>query len=163
MTAQLRPASADDAAFLAEMLFEAFAWQGAPDDLDLEGLRLRPEIWHYVEGWPRAGDGGRVAEVDGQPVAAAWWRTFDGADRGYGFVSAEVPELSMGVAPTHRGQGLGGVLLDTLVADARAADLPGLSLSVEDGNDRARALYERRGFVVVGRDGDSDTMLLRLP
>ena len=41
-------------------------------------------------------------------------------------------------------------------------DLTGLSLSVEDGNDRARALYESYGFVVVGREGNSDTMLLAL-
>ena len=38
---------------------------------------------------------------------------------------------------------------------------PAVSLSVEDGN-RARALYERAGFTVVGRNGGSDTMLLAL-
>jgi ribosomal protein S18 acetylase RimI-like enzyme len=37
-----------------------------------------------------------------------------------------------------------------------------VSLSVEDGN-RARRLYERAGFVVVGRSGTSDTMLVHLP
>ena len=29
--------------------------------------------------------------------------------------------------------------------------------SVEDGNNDARRLYERHGFVTVGRSGDADT------
>jgi len=37
----------------------------------------------------------------------------------------------------------------------------GLSLSAEDGNT-ARRLYERMGFTVVGRNGGSDTMRLRI-
>lgn len=37
-----------------------------------------------------------------------------------------------------------------------------MSLSVEDGNAAARGLYERHGFVVVGRNGGSDTMLRTL-
>jgi ribosomal protein S18 acetylase RimI-like enzyme len=36
-----------------------------------------------------------------------------------------------------------------------------MSLSVEDENP-ARHLYERFGFVVVGRVGSSDTMILSL-
>ncbi|WP_316316432.1 GNAT family N-acetyltransferase [Clavibacter michiganensis] len=38
---------------------------------------------------------------------------------------------------------------------------PDVSLSVEDGNDRARALYDSLGFVAVGREGGSDVLLLR--
>ena len=37
-----------------------------------------------------------------------------------------------------------------------------MSLSVEDGNHAARALYTRHGFSVVGRNGGSDTMLREL-
>ena len=36
-----------------------------------------------------------------------------------------------------------------------------MSLSVEDGNTGARMLYERVGFRTVGRNGDSDTLLVR--
>ncbi|MDF2575580.1 MAG: family N-acetyltransferase, partial [Agromyces sp.] len=45
--------------------------------------------------------------------------------------------------------------------EARRRGLVGISLSVEDGN-RARHLYERAGFRVVGRNGNADTMLLEL-
>ena len=60
-----------------------------------------------------------------------------------------------------RGRGVGTALLAAAVEEAWRRGLPALSLSVEDGNP-ARRLYERCGFTVVGRSGDSDTMLLDL-
>jgi ribosomal protein S18 acetylase RimI-like enzyme len=120
-----------------------------------------PALAHYVTGWPRPGDFGTVA-VAGEDVAGvAWARLFPDDDPGYGFVAADVPELTIAVRPGHRGRGLGGTLLDAVLAQARARGLRAVSLSVEDGN-RARRLYERAGFVVVGRSGTSDTMLLEL-
>jgi GNAT superfamily N-acetyltransferase len=52
-------------------------------------------------------------------------------------------------------------VLEHLIDDARARGRKAISLGVEDGN-RARHLYERAGFTVVGRNGGSDTMLLKL-
>jgi len=37
-----------------------------------------------------------------------------GADRGYGYVANDIPELALAVAPEHRGRGLGSSLIDTL-------------------------------------------------
>jgi ribosomal protein S18 acetylase RimI-like enzyme len=68
----------------------------------------------------------------------------------------------MAVRPQWRGRGVGSVLLTGLVERATARGMRALSLSVEDGNHAARALYERHGFRVVGRTGGSDTMLLEL-
>jgi ribosomal protein S18 acetylase RimI-like enzyme len=82
-------------------------------------------------------------------------------DPGYGFVAADVPEITIAIRAAHRGRGLGGALLDAVLTQARERGLRAVSLSVEDGN-RARRLYERAGFVVVGRSGTSDTMLLDL-
>jgi ribosomal protein S18 acetylase RimI-like enzyme len=73
-----------------------------------------------------------------------------------------MPEIGMGIASGHRGRGLGGDLLDALLTAARARGVEGVSLSVENGNSRARRLYERRRFVVAGRVGDSDVMALSL-
>ena len=52
-------------------------------------------------------------------------------------------------------------MLGELVAAVRASGAPAVSLSVEDGNDRARALYASLGFVPGGREGGSDVLLLR--
>lgn len=156
----LRDATADDGRALTEALYSAVNWQGTVR-LTRDDIAADPRLSHYVAGWPRPGDLGVVAVSGGEPVGAAWCRTFPPGDPGYGFVAEDVPEVSMGVVPARRGQGTGTALLDGLVTRARARGTRALSLSVEDGN-RARVLYERAGFVVVGRSGDSDVMLLDL-
>jgi L-amino acid N-acyltransferase YncA len=53
--------------------------------------------------------------------------------------------------------------MTALVERARAAGVPALSLSVEDGNGAARRLCDSWGFQKVGRVGDSDTLILWMP
>ena len=120
----------------------------------------RPELAHYVTGWPRPGDLGIVAEEE-HPVGAAWVRSFPAADPGYGFVDAATPELAMAVAPAWRRRGVGAAPLPALLAAARDGGLAALSLSVEPDNP-ARGLYERFGFSPVDRTNGSLTLLLRL-
>ncbi|WP_435093634.1 GNAT family N-acetyltransferase [Clavibacter michiganensis] len=158
--ATLRPARADDLPFLEDMLLASMDWR---DDgsMTRERMLATPELAHYVSGWPRAGDVGVVAEADGEPVGAVWARLYAEDDRGYGFVAPDIPELGMALVPSARGRGLGRALLVALVAAVRASGAPAVSLSVEDGNDRARALYDSLGFVAVGREGGSDVLLLR--
>ena len=158
----LRPADSADAEFIVEMLRVAMDWDPQRPSTTIERMRGLPDIWHYVDGWQRPTDFGCVALDEVRPVGAAWGRFFTGDDPGYGFVREDVAELSMGVVAEDRGRGVGAALLDRVIAEARDRDLAGLSLSVEDGNAPARALYESRGFVVVGREGNSDTMLLEL-
>ena len=56
------------------------------------------------------------------------------------------------------GRGIGTALLTALLAMADARGCRAVTLSVEDGN-AARRLYERSGFVRVGRNGGSDTLV----
>lgn len=51
------------------------------------------------------------------------------------------------VAQAARGQGIGTMLLSAIKDEARQRELPQLRLDVIDTNPRARALYEREGFV----------------
>lgn len=46
-----------------------------------------------------------------------------------------------------RGQGVGSALLDAVAQEARARGLSDVRLDVIDSNPRAKALYERKGFV----------------
>lgn len=80
---------------------------------------------------------------------------------GYGWVAADIPELSLAVLPDHQSQGIGGMLLDVVCTLAKMSGFPAVSLSVEDGNGAAR-LYHDRDFVAVGRNGDADILVRRL-
>lgn len=151
-----RATAGDD---LLPFLVAAFDWRG-DGAWDEARAMADPRVAHYAVGWMRPGDDGVVAVEAGVAVGAAWWRTFTADDAGYGHVADDVPELSLAVLPPWRGRGVAGLMLDSLIDLAREQGLRRLSLSVEDGNDVARAMYERRGFVVVGREGHADTLLL---
>lgn len=158
---KLRPATADDAGFLLDMLVEAYNWSGEErvSRLDVES---HPRVHMYVADWPRGQDFGVVAVADhGARVGASWARTFSAEDPGYGFVAEDIPEITMAVEESHRGHGIGRRLLEALVAAAREKGWRAVSLSVENGNGVVR-LYRTVGFVTVGRAGSSDTMLLDL-
>lgn len=158
---KIREATADDTTTLWAACFEAANWRGDVR-FTREQLMNNPEFSHYVQGWPLPGDFGVVAETrNGAGIGAAWCRTFAADDAGYGFVATDIPELTIGVVPGHRGTGAGTALMTALITLGRSRGLRGISLSVEDGN-RARDLYERLGFVRVGRNGGSDTLLLQL-
>jgi ribosomal protein S18 acetylase RimI-like enzyme len=171
---QLRMAGPDDADLVAAMLVEAINWP-ADRDWPREEILADPRNAHYVNGWMRSTDLGVVAVGDadagwigsdrsgaydhGTALGAAWLRYLPVDDPGYGFVDAETPELTIGLYPACRGRGVGRALLRRLLAEAAARGIIRISLSVEPGN-RARALYESEGFVVIGTDdGGSLTML----
>jgi ribosomal protein S18 acetylase RimI-like enzyme len=69
----------------------------------------------------------------------------DAAIRERGVIDNATPELVIAVAPSSRGAGVGGLLLDALVDRVRAAGFDGISLGVGEANP-AIALYERHGF-----------------
>lgn len=159
---RLRTATVDDAAFLVDMLVAAANWEPARAAVSRTHLLADRGTARYVDGWPRGGDLGVIAESPtGDPVGAAWLRLFPADDAGYGFVSPDVPELSLGVVASWRGQGVGRGLLRELVSRARTAGHRRLSLSVERAN-RARNLYRSEGFVTVDSGQDADTMTLDL-
>lgn len=157
----VRKAAVGDVDVLVDALVAALDWRG-DQGATRATVAAQPDVWHYVDGWMRLGDFGVVAELAGIPIGAAWARLMPAGEPGYGFVDVSVPELTAGVAPGHRGRGVGRLLMTALLDEARAQGVPGLSLSVEDGNDAARHLYESCGFTVVGRNGDSDTLVLWL-
>ncbi len=161
MEPHIRQLTADDESFLWTALYHALHVPPGADSLPPEVVR-QPDLARYVSGWmQRPGDFGFVAEVNGEPVGAAWVRRWPSSDRGYGFVDQATPELSMALLPGHRGRGIGTALLRRLLAEA-ARDSEAVSLSVSESNAALR-LYERFGFAVVGEpEGGSVTMLKRL-
>lgn len=156
----IRPAVAGDRALLEDMVAVAADWRNEVVTPTAEILAI-PSFAHYVEGWPRTGDHGLVAEIDGVGIGAAWWRLLPATDPGYGYLDESTPEVTIGVRPGHRGAGVGRELLTGLVDAARRCGLEALSLSVEHENP-ARRLYRRVGFDEVATDQGAVTMRLGL-
>ncbi len=157
----IRPTTKDDAEFLNTMLFEAARWNPDWPREPMAEVLDDPVLRRYHEDWGREGDGGLIAELDGEPVGAAWYRLFTAAAPGYGFVDEKTPEVSIAVQPLHRRKGIGGTLLRAVMVHAREEGYQTLSLSVAVHN-RSRMLYQRVGFEKVGEQGESWTMLVNL-
>ena len=157
----IRPATKDDDDFLKTMLYEAARWNPDWPREPMAEVLDDPVLQRYQEGWGRPGDGGMIAELDGEPVGAAWYRLFTADAPGYGFVDERTPEVSIAVQPLHRRKGIGGTLLRAAMVNAREEGHQTLSLSVAVHN-RSRMLYQRVGFEKVGEQGESWTMLVNL-
>ena len=148
---------AEDFTFLATMLGESAVWRPDKPTPTADQVLADRRYSLYLEGWPREGDSGLVAEQDG-PVGAAWYRTFTAASHGHGFVAEDVPELAIAVIASRRNEGIGRRLLADLIEVSVAHGYPAISLSVA-ANNPARGLYESNGFVAVEIRGSSWTMI----
>ena len=134
---------------MRDMLRHAYYWRWV--DPELEDL----PVGRYVDRWGRPGDTALVLIERFRPVGAAWYRLFKGSEPGYGFVDEQTPELTIAVVPGRRGSGLGGQLLDALLARAREEGHTAVSLSAEAENTK---LYERHGFQAVEQKDGTVTM-----
>ena len=165
----LREAEREDA---ARLYWEAFSDQIGralgPRDKALATLRaaIRP-----ANGLAAVSQDGRLLGLAGVKVASegsfmmldtalltpiygragALWRglLLDMFERGVG--PGELLTEGLCVAAGWRGRGIGSALIAGLLAEARARGLRQVRLEVTDANPRARALYERQGFVPVAR------------
>ena len=153
----LRPLLPSGQPFLWEMLYQALFVPpgGAPF---ARAILDDPDIACYVRGWGRPGDWGLLACDGANSAGAIWLRQWSGEERGYGYVSPQIPELSIALRPEYRNRGLGRRMLTAIIAQAQA-QYPGLSLSVVESSPACR-LYESLGFRPVGKIMESLLMLL---
>ncbi len=105
----------------------------------------RPDTWW--RDWAA-----KSAASDTQAMVLAW-----DADAPVGIAGVFATDddvwqvISMWVDPNARGRGVGRALLEAVIAWAKERDASrAVRLSVTDGNDDARRLYERYGFVDTG-------------
>jgi RimJ/RimL family protein N-acetyltransferase len=64
---------------------------------------------------------------------------------------AHVGEFGLAVARAHWGQGIGKVLCQVVIAEARRLGISRIELRVRADNQRAQRLYQSLGFTVDGR------------
>lgn len=113
----------------------------------------RPEEW-WIERTRLS------AESNEQAMVLAWDADTPVGLAGTFFDDPDWVVIAMWVDPARRGKGLGRLLLDAVVDFQRAQGAAESVLGVVDGNDAARALYERYGFKDNGvanplREGES--------
>ena len=157
MNIDFRALLPSDEPFLWDMLYLAlYVPEGKPPFPRV--ILNDPDIACYVLDWGRPGDWGLLACDGATPVGAIWLRQWSGDEKGYGYVSPLIPELSIALQPTYRNLGFGKHMLETVISMARGR-YPGLSLSVVESSP-ARRLYECLGFRKVGQIMDSPIMLL---
>ena len=138
---RLRSATNDDAAFIVEMARHACVIEdwALPDADDEDTRSLLPGNDDIVVV---------ATDVDGISTGAVWTFRHDpplivDAD------GLSLPEVTIAVAPEMRGNGIGGALLDELIARCTATH-HALTLNVHQRNPAAH-LYQRKGFRVMGR------------
>lgn len=83
-------------------------------------------------------------------------------------VADEAEILNLAVHSAHRSAGIGGKLLDTMLAKLRESGAENVYLEVREANSSARKLYESRGFEEISRrrryyrNPVEDALVLRL-
>ena len=136
--------------------------QPDPEPRPTADVRVRPM---------RAGDVARVAAIEREAFTSPWkeetFRTLLGrpgaellvletdVDGVIGYtvlwcIEDQGELANIGIDGTHRGRGLGSLLLDRCIELARERGVRSLYLEVRESNDRARRMYTARGFEEIG-------------
>jgi ribosomal protein S18 acetylase RimI-like enzyme len=141
----VRPATDHDITFLIDVVIVAARAQGRlPEDFDEDGFRhgfgarTAEQIAGKVPGSVTS-----VVEIEGE--RAGRLRVVRAPDH------MELAGIQL--LPAHQGHGIGTYLIEQFLVEARNAGLAA-RVRVAYDNPRARALYERLGFVAVGGSGD---------
>jgi len=167
----LRPLTEEDQPLMRRTLDAAVFWR-PPRPTALGRLRqriarpvlrllFRRYLAMYRTGWGRAGDLGLVAEIDGAPVGAVWYRFFTESSHGDGYIDEQTPELAIAVVEGHRGAGIGTALLEAIAVAAREDGVGRIGLSVDQDNP-AKRLYAAVGYRELEPDDPHGRMVLDL-
>jgi ribosomal protein S18 acetylase RimI-like enzyme len=156
----VRPMENQEYDFFMDTHYESiYILQGKPSKHDLLN---DSNIKKYSEDWGRMGDKALVALRDDIPVGAVWYRLFDDMNKGYGYIDCETPELGIAIHTNFRQQGLGLMLMEKIIQQAKFDNYKSLSLSVDPENQAAVRLYEKLGFEHCGLSGTSLTMKINV-
>jgi len=147
---------------LPEMTLREMTWRDIPALTALEPELFADDAWSEQTWW---------AELAGRPRRSYVVGEQGGAVVGYAGVDCggEVADvMTVAVAPSAQGQGLGTVLMQWLTAQARRAGAEHLMLEVRADNAVAQRLYSTAGFAMLTvrrkyyQPGDVDAQIMRL-
>lgn len=141
---EFKQISKSDLPFMEDMLYNAIYVEDN-NQISRE-IIYKPELYKYISNWDDEQDIGFIAvdKATKKKLGAAWLRTFNADNKGYGFIDENIPELSIAMYPGYRGKGLGTALIKSLF-NSMPENIHSISLSVYSRNP-AKRLYERLGF-----------------
>jgi ribosomal protein S18 acetylase RimI-like enzyme len=117
-----------------------------------------PKLYKYIENYGnKPGDLAVLAMKDITIIGMIWGRIHNAANKGWGYIDEQTPEIGIAVLPKYRNMGIGTQLLNRLFAAYSDAGYNKLSLSVDKRNPSVQ-LYKRNGFTVVRNEGNSYVM-----
>lgn len=141
MPAELRIAGTEDMACVVDLVRRYHACENlSPENAGLESV-LEPLLGQ--------GDAGRIWIVELGGDAIGYVALCFGYSIEFGGRDAFIDELY--ILEEHRGRGIGAAVLAQIRCIARELGIEALHLEVARGNDRARRLYRRSGFVARDR------------
>ena len=120
-----------------------------------------PLISKYIEEWGRKGDFGIIYKINVNKIGAVWIRFFYSSNKGFGFISESIPELSMAIKKEYRNQGLGSEMLKRFLAMCRERGIRNISISVDKRN-KAFYFYKRIGFKVISENKEDFLMKIEI-
>jgi len=147
---------------LREITLREMTWRDIPALAGLEPELFAQDAWTEQSWW---------AELAGRPRRCYVVAERGDAIVGYAGVDAggEVADvMTIAVAPTAQGQGLGRVLLQWLIGQAQRGGAEHLMLEVRADNVAAQRLYTSAGFAMLSvrrryyQPGDVDALIMRL-
>ena len=123
---------------------ERFRWWHVEQVLPIERELFQPDCWTAHHFWSELGQTDTrhyLVALEGEDVVG-YAGYCDYPDEGF--------VQTVGVARSHQGRGVGGELVDALLAHAATLPPKPVSLEVRADNLPAQALYEKRGFRRTG-------------
>ncbi|MHB8340232.1 MAG: ribosomal protein S18-alanine N-acetyltransferase [Mycobacteriales bacterium] len=124
-----------------------FQWWHVPDAMVLEKELFAPDSWTAELFWSELAQGPDRHYLAALPAPQEPLVGYGGL----AVYGAEAFVQTLAVATRAQGYGVGGRLLDALLAEAERRHARSVGLEVRAGNTVAQGMYERRGFSVVGR------------
>ncbi|MCA8992083.1 MAG: GNAT family N-acetyltransferase [Planctomycetaceae bacterium] len=111
----------------------------AEDKVAFLKMQFEAQHSHYMKEFTSAAFD--VIELDGQAIGRLYLDRWDDQFR----------IIDIAILPTHRGQGIGGQIMQSILDEAASAGKP-VTIHVE-GNNPAQRLYKRLGFKKVDDTG----------
>ncbi len=153
----VRKIKQSETSILSDFLYEAIFVPEGTTPPPREIIK-QPELQVYISDFGKHDDDiCYVAETDCGIIGAVWVRIMDD----YGHIDDETPSFAISVNKEYRGQGIGTVLMKTMLEELKKRGYKQTSLAVQKANYAVR-MYKSVGFEIVDENEEEYIMVCKL-